>query len=181
VDAVPTLARKLGTTEHLSPLLHKARKLGLGPRELQMLAVQRGCIHYSDGTEPLEPLATETAFSNEELTIALLSPCLPYDPHSIRCGAAMASAPGNNAANLARLAIMERCEIPLRYIAECGQHFEPENVFWKELLQVLPPHAAPSDVLPHPTRFVAMTGFTRRGRELLIEWQRPQQGVSHVS
>lgn len=27
----PTLGSRLGTTTHLSPLLHKARRLGLGP------------------------------------------------------------------------------------------------------------------------------------------------------
>ena len=59
-----TLAAKLGTTTHLSPLLHKARRLGLGPREVEILAVQRRCVHYSDGSEPAEPLATEEEFSN---------------------------------------------------------------------------------------------------------------------
>ena len=92
-----TLAAKLGTTTHLSPLLHKARRLGLGPRELEILAVHRRCVHYSDGSEPAEPLATEEEFSNEDLA------------------------------------------------------------------------------LPHPTRFVAMTGFTRRGPGLVVEWQRPQR------
>ena len=37
-----TLAAKLGTTAHLSSLLHRAQRLGLGPRELEILAVQRG-------------------------------------------------------------------------------------------------------------------------------------------
>src|SRR5213075_2678387 len=55
----PTLAQKLGMTVHLSPLLHKARRLGLGQRELEVLVVQRGCRHYSDGSEPKEPVATE--------------------------------------------------------------------------------------------------------------------------
>ena len=60
-----TLAFKLDTTTHLSALLHKARRLGLGPRELEILAVQRGCVHYSDGSEPAEPLATKEDYSNE--------------------------------------------------------------------------------------------------------------------
>jgi hypothetical protein len=38
----PTLAERLGTTTHLSPLLHKARRLGLGPKELELSAIQRG-------------------------------------------------------------------------------------------------------------------------------------------
>src|SRR5438034_1898781 len=63
----PILAARLGTTTHLSPLLRKARRLGLGPGELEILAVQRDCRHYSNGTEPEEPLASEREFSNEEL------------------------------------------------------------------------------------------------------------------
>jgi hypothetical protein len=170
----PTLATKLGTTTHLSPLLQKARRLGLDAEKLQILAAQRGCRHYSNGSEPEEPLVSERQFSNEELAIALLSTALPYDPHSIRCGAAMLGAKGNNPPRLARMAVMERCVIPVRHVAAAGQRFEPENKFWPELLAALPgASAAPSGVLPHPTRFVAMTGFTRRGPGLVVEWQRP--------
>ena len=174
VIETPTLAAKLGTTTHLSPLLRKARRLGLGPRELEILAVQRGCRHYSNGSEPEQPLASESDFSNEELAVALLSTALPYDPHSIRCGAAMLHAQGNDPRRLARMAVMERSVVPVRHVAEAGRHFEPENNFWKELLAALPATpAAKSGVLPHPTRFVAMTGFTRRGPGLIVEWQRP--------
>lgn len=144
-------------------------------RELQILAVQRGCRHYSNGTEPAEPLADEEQFPNQELAIALLSPSLPYDPHSIRCGAAMLGASENDPKNLARLALFEHATIPVRYVAECGERFEPENPFWRELLSLLPPAPAPNGVLPHPTRFVAMTGFTRKGPGLVVEWQRPQE------
>lgn len=170
----PTLATKLGTTTHLSPLLHKAGRLGLGPNELQVLAAQRGCRHYSNGSEPEKPLASESDFSNEELAITLLSTALPYDPHSIRCGAAMLSTEGNDPDRLARMAVMERCVAPVRHVAEAGRRFEPANAFWNILLRALPETTAPrSGVLPHPTRFVAMTGFTRRGPGLVVEWQRP--------
>ena len=169
----PTLGERLGITKPLSQVLLKAERLGLSPRELQTLAVQRGCIHYSAGDEPEIALASEADFSNEELAVGLLSPCLPYDPHSIRLGAAMLSAPGNDPARLARMARIEHCEVPMRYIAECGFRFEPENEFWPALLSLLPPSVSPPGVLPHPTRFVAMTGFTRNGPELVTEWQRP--------
>ena len=170
-----TLATKLGTTTHLSPLLHKARRLGLGPEELEILAVQRGCIHYSTGLEPVQPLVTEAEFSNEDLALALLSIALRYDPHSLRCGAAMLGAEGNDPQRLARRAVMERCVTPVRYVAEAGRRFEPDTPFWKAILDALPPGRPPrSGVLPHPTRFVAMTGFTRRGPELVVEWQRPR-------
>lgn len=90
VAATPTLAEKLGTTAHLSPLLRKAARLGLGAAELRALAVQRGCRHYQTGNEPATP----------------------------------------------------------------------------------PP---PPGVLPHPTRYVAMTGFTRQGPGLVVRWIRPEQ------
>jgi hypothetical protein len=141
---------------------------------METLAVQRGCRHYSDGSEPKKALASEAEFSNEELAIALLSPALPYRPHSIRCGAAMLGAAGNDPRRLARLAAMERAVVTVRYVAEAGRRFEPENKFWGELLAALPSSLPPRDgVFPHPTRFVAMTGFTRKGPGLVIEWQRP--------
>lgn len=171
----PTLATKLGTTTHLSPLLEKAKRLGLGPKELRILAAQRGCIHYSTGAEPEQLLASETEFSNEELAIALLSTALTYDPHSIRCGAAMLSASGNDPKRVARLAVLERCVAPVKHVAEAGKRFEPENRFWDDLLKALPSSPTPkSGVLPHPTRFVAMTGFTREGAGIKTEWQRPR-------
>jgi hypothetical protein len=173
VSKPPTLARKLGMTEHISPLHIKTQHMGLGPQELQTLAVQRGCIHYSRGDEPKPPLATESELTNEELAVALLSPCLPYEPHSIRLGTAMLSAPGNDPTRLAHIARTEHCEIPMRYIAESGIRFEPENVFWHTLLSLLPASVPPAGVLPHPTRFVAMTGFTRKGPGIVTEWQRP--------
>ena len=88
----------------------------------------------------------------------------------------MLGAEGNSPALLAQLAIEERSIVPVRYVAAAGRKFEPENPFWKQLLDALPPCALPeSGVLPHPTRFVAMTGFTRKGPGLVVEWQRPQR------
>ena len=88
----------------------------------------------------------------------------------------MLGAEGNSPERLARLAILERSVVPIRYVAKAGRKFEPENSFWQKLLQALPSSAAPKDgVLPHPTRFVAMTGFTRKGPGLVVEWQRPRR------
>ena len=169
-----TLAKKLGTTAHLSPLLHKAKRLGLGPNELEMLAIQRGCDYYHDGT-PVPPTTVSCAdFSDVELAIALLNPALRYDPQTLRLGAAMLGAHGNEPAKVARLALMERAEAMVRYIALAGQRFEPDNPFWPALLKLLPLTPPPkSSVVPHPTRFVAMTGITRRGVETVTEWIRP--------
>lgn len=175
----PTLGAKLGMTVHLSPLLQKARRLGLGSKELQTLAVQRGCRHYRDGTEPREPLVSTEDFSNEELGIALLSPALRYEPHGLRCGAAMLGADGNDPVRLARMAVMERCVPSVRHVAQCGKHFEPDNRFWSRLLDGLPSGKPPRPgVLPHRTRFVTMTGITRGRRGLVVNWQRPRRAGS---
>jgi hypothetical protein len=171
----PSLAEKLGTTTHLSPLLHKAQRLGLDAAGLERLAIQRGCDYYHEG-EPLPPATVSLSeFSNEELAIALLNPALRYHPQTLRFGAAMLGAAGNDPAEIAHLARLERCEAIVRYVAAAGRKFEPDNAFWVELLSLLPSTPSPkSSVVPHPTRFVAMTGFTRRGAETVTEWIRPR-------
>ena len=178
VTSPATFAAKLGTTTHLSALLHKARRLGLDARGLERLAIQRGCTYYHHG-DPLPPADVPPGrFSNAELAIALLNPALRYHPQSLRLGAAMLSAQGNTPEVIARLARWERCEPVVRYIAECGRRFEPHRGFWADLLERLPQTPAPkSGVVPHPTRFVAMTGFTRRGPETVVEWIRPMAPV----
>jgi len=170
----PTLAERLGTTTHLSPLLHKARRLGMGAKELELLAIQRGCDFYDTGKPSPVPSVTPEQFSDAELAIALLNPALRYDPQTIRLGAAMLSAAGNTPEEIARLAKFERCQAVVCYVAECGRKFEPDNEFWARLLGLLP-DTPPlrSGVVPHPTRFVAMTGITRRGVETVTEWIRP--------
>jgi hypothetical protein len=169
-----TLAAKLGTTTHLSPLLRKARKLGLDAEGMELLAVQRGCDYYDDG-RPLSPTpVTHQQFSNAELAIALLNPALRYSPQTLRLGAAMLGATGNSPELLAQLAREERCESIVRYVADAGRRYEPDNEFWIALTKLLPDAAAPkSSVVPHPTRFISMTGFTRRGVETVVQWIRP--------
>jgi hypothetical protein len=173
-----TLARKLGTTTHYSILLRKARRLGLRvPDDLRTLAVQRGCRHYWQGDEPEGELVPVEVFSNEELAVALLSIAQVYDPYSIRCGAAMLGADGNDPQTLARLAIWERSEMVVAYVAACGEKYESDNSLWAELLALLPVMPQPKEgVMPHPTRFVAMNGYERHvGRKTTFEWQRPRR------
>jgi hypothetical protein len=133
-----TLAKKLGTTVHFSSLLRKIRKLGLSmPKDLWTLAVQRGCRHYRQGDEPEGELVPQTVLPNEELAIALLNCAGSYSPHSIRCGAAMLGAIGNDPGLVAKLAIWERSESVVRFVAECGRKFEPQNPYWVNLLERL--------------------------------------------
>lgn len=181
-----TLAHKLGTTTHLSPLLMKARRLGLRtPEDLCALAVKRGCRYYDmhgDSLRVREEMVSygsqsqtpESSLSNEELAMALLSICHPYSQLCIRVGAAMLSASGNSTQRLASLTVQERCEVVTRHVAQLGHQVEPQNSFWQDLLQAIPPvPPAPIDVLPHVTRFAAMNGLSRHGKEITMQWIRP--------
>jgi hypothetical protein len=171
----PTLAEKLGTTAHLSPLLRKVRRLGLDTAGLERTAIQRGCDYYDNGSPMLLDPVSKADLSDGELALALLNPAQRYDPQTVRLGAAMLAAETNDADDLARHAREERCEQTVSYIAQAGRKFEPANPFWKRLLELLPAVPAPkSGILPHPTRFVAMTGLTRRGAETITEWIRPR-------
>ena len=162
-----TLAEKLGIPTYHSLLLRKARKMGLPDASALIgLAVMRGCRHYQGGPEtvPAEPLSF-AAFSDEELAIALLSPCLPYTPRALRVGAQMLSTRSNRPQRLALLAREERAENVVRHIATAGQQTEPQEPFWRELLATLPPTSAlgaatRTGVLPHPSRFRMETGRT---------------------
>lgn len=162
-----TLAEKLGIPAHHSLLLQKAREVGLHDASALIgLAVLRGCQHYRGGPEPVpaEP-PSHAAFSNEELAVALLSPCLPYSPRTVRVGAQMLSGLSNQPRRLALLARKERAEDVVRHVAAAGRQTEPHEPFWGELLAALPPVASlrtvfPAGVLPHPSRFRTETGLT---------------------
>ena len=179
-----TLARRMGTTPHISPLLMKAGRLGLKkPEDLEKLAVRRGLRYYeSYGDSKSLPRdqdgssinANEDVLSNEELALALISPATPYSLQRLRMSAAMIAAQGNKPETIAFLAQRERSEPIVRHIAQCGSEAEPNNPFWNKLLELLPQTPAPAiDVLPHLTRFVAMTGLTRAGKGLRMQWIRP--------
>ncbi len=158
---------KSSVPEHYSLLLRKASEAGLpGAIALVGLAVARGCRHYQDGPEPLPAFPVSRAvFSDEELAIALLSPCLPYSPRALRVGAQMLSSRNNQPRRLALMACRERAENVVRHIAIAGQQTEPQEVFWQELLAALPPVSSPlrstvpDGVLPHPSRFRLEAGL----------------------
>jgi hypothetical protein len=162
-----TFGHRLGISEHRSPLLRKAHRLGLSTQsQLIALAVARGRRHYQDGSEAesAPPLGQEQ-FSDEELATALLSPCLPYDQRAIRVGAQMLGSRANRPEPLAFLAIKERTVTVVRYLARLAKESEPQEPYWKELLAALPPPSArypepAPEVLPHSSRFRSETGRT---------------------
>lgn len=175
-----TLAEKLGTTPHVSAVLQKAKRWGLdSPALLESLGVTRGCWHYRSPEIVSLPHVSESDFSNEELAVALLSPCLPYSPHTIRIGAAMLGATDNQIPVLTHLAVAEECVAQMRYIAQAALLFEPQSPYWRELLNGLPMTPPIREgVMPHPTRFVSMTGMTRAGMQRVAVWNRPRADLA---
>jgi hypothetical protein len=176
----PTLAEQLGTLPHESPLLRKAARLQLAtPESLESLSVARGCWHYRSPDLITAPEVSESDFSNAELAVALLSPSQPYSPHTIRLGAAMLGALGNDVARLAQLVLTEGCAAPVRYIANAALRFEPDTLFWQQLLDLLPETPPIKEgVMPHPSRFVSMTGMTRAGSHSVTIWIRPRPDLA---
>jgi hypothetical protein len=175
-----SLAEKLGTPMRESSLLAKATRLGLRSAALlESLGVARGCWHYRSPDLIRAPNVSESEFSNEELAVALLSPVLPYSPHTIRVGAAMLGATGNDVETICQLARAENCVALVRYIADAGLRFEPDNRFWRQLLDQLPSTPPiPDGVMPHPTRFVSMSGITRAGVKIVAIWIRPRPDLA---
>jgi len=158
-----------------SPLLDKARRLGLQlPVDLERLAIARGCDYYQRDLAPRIPLLEEVQLSTTELAIALLVPSLPPTAREIRLAAALLGAPGVCAEDVARLAVQENCADVVRYIALSGQRFEPENPFWASLADLLPDVNLDTKILPHPTRFVEMTGIDRGKIGRFTRWIRPR-------
>jgi len=161
-----TVAEILGSTPHLSPLLRKVNELGFdSPDALLRLAVKRGCSHYAPSD--YEPSAVNDPgyerLSDAELAIALVSGAQEYDPQRVRCAAQLLGGRSITPETVARLAVMERCEPVIAWIAQAALKYdEPEHhARWTELLDrmhVRRPIA--SGRLPHPSRFTLQTGIT---------------------
>jgi hypothetical protein len=153
--------------------LQKCRALGLVlPRDLETLAMQRGCGYYGSGEFQRAVHSAGDALSNAELAIALLSPLLPTTHRLVRIGSMILSAADVNPAELVALARVEGCAGVLRHIAEAGSRYEPENDFWRVTLGMLHDVAPEGPHLPHPTRFVEMTAVTRGRVGLFTHWLR---------
>jgi hypothetical protein len=176
-----SLATKLGTIPHFSPLLRRLAKHGLNtPEEMAACAVGRGCHHYANMPK-WRDIRTSPApeISNEELAIGLLSPCHHYEPLFIRVGAQLLSSRQSNPETLFRLAEMERCVAPLKYIATCGRDTEPENPFWRDILKHLNAKRRTNPEFPesriHISRFRSETGITNPFKPGVpkVVWLRP--------
>lgn len=163
---MPTLAQALKTTTPVSPLLRKARRLGIGTIEAMIaLAAARGCRHYQLTSQAPVEQVSATELDDSELTILLLIGENAYEPTAIRCAAQLARSSRVQANRLTRLAIMEKCERVLTHIARAGaEHDSEASHFWRGILDrlpALPPRQEPA--LPHWTRFVSMPGIQRNG------------------
>jgi hypothetical protein len=172
-----SLARRLGTTSHHSLLLHRLRRHGLEtPEKLAALAESRGLAYYAGakvtpGNSDASPMPGVT---DEELCVALVHPSLPWEPQRIRLAAALLAGPGVQPSIIARLAVQERNAAVFREIALAGQAEEPANSFWPAVLGLLPPTPrVPPGVLPHPSRYMAISGRVRPGTPAARQWVRP--------
>ena len=173
---MPTLAQALAITTPVSPLLRKARRLGVREIDgLMALAVNRGCRHYAPAvSSPVSSISADD-LSDEELTILLLAGENRYEPMAVRCAAQLARSPAVSPSRLARLARMEKTERVLCHIARAGLRHDSEGAeFWKTLLQCLPAQAPRDEPnLPHWTRFVSMPGW-QRGKTISPCWLVPR-------
>ncbi len=162
-----------------SRILGKARELGLSlPLDLERLAVARGCGYYERGLEPFPRTTEPFPFSNAELAIALVVPSLQPTARHIRLAAALLGAADELPGEVATLAVGENCAGIVRYIASCGARFEPQNPFWTDLLNALPETEIDRAHLPHPTRFVEMTGIDRGKVGTFTRWIRARRQVA---
>jgi len=174
------LARRLGDTVHVSPLLRKIIQMSGCPADrvgewLLKCAVRRGASHYErDFPGDLPPDHPELA--DEELGVALCLGQHPYNSVFIRAAAQLLSSPGIDPPRLARLAVMERVEPVLLYVAAVAARYAPEAQPWSYLLHHLPNRlACPADALPHWSRFVSQTGVTPYGGGPDIQWLRRRE------
>src|SRR6266571_246075 len=171
----PTLAERVGDVTHASALLRRLRRIsGCAaadlPAWLLRCAVERGASHYRRHFDATLP-ADQPSLTCEEIGVALCLAHHPFDATLIRAAAQLLSAPGTAADVLVHLAVMERCEPVLLHIADAAGRVAPALEPWRALRDKLPRrHRVRLDALPHWSRFVLQTGYTRAGRGQHIAW-----------
>lgn len=163
------IARLLGMTPHLSPLLRRIRRLGyLCPNDLLRLAALRGCTHYGEVDASADSLhdCGQNCLSNAELAIALVSGGAEGDARHIRVAAQLLGAPDVRVEEVSRLARLERCVSIVRYISQAGVREDSKDPdFWRSLLESLPESPSiPEGRMPHPSRFMSQPGWTPPSR-----------------
>lgn len=167
-----TLAQYLGETATHSPLWCRARVLGLH-QNLLALAAQRGARHYAGLAPPFNAQSpVSNAFSDEELIVLLLHGRNPFEPFLVRAAAELLRHRPLDVARLALNSKRERCQRVLAYIAQAGaDHDTSASNWWNSLLVALgPQRPVPPGLLPHWSRFVALQGIDRRGRDRGGRW-----------
>ncbi len=140
------------------------------PAWLLRCAVERGASHYRRSFDPTLP-ADQPSLTCEELGVALCLAHHAFDATLIRAAAQLLSAPSTAADVLVQLAVMERCEPILLHIADAARRVAPALEPWRTLRDKLPcRHRVRLDALPHWSRFVLQTGYTRTGRGQHVTW-----------
>lgn len=169
------LAFRLGDTVHVSPLLRRVCKISGCTEErvgewLLKSAVLRGASHYQrDFPADLPP--DQLDLSDEEVAVALCLGHHSYNSVYLRAAAQLLSSAGVNQRLLARLAVMERVEPVLLYIASIAERYAREAQPWLYLRDHLPRRrTCTSEALPHWSRFVSQTGVTPFGGGPDIRW-----------
>ena len=172
-----TLNQSLHQTSHQSPLVRKAARHGLYDVEsLIHLAVLRGCRHYQNTVSDRSVYDPgQGALSDDELSILLLHGNYRYEPMAVRCAAQLLKSAFISPSHVAFLAIQERCEIPLRYIASHAMEHDLEDLSrWGEMLDTLGGECENPirGVLPHVSRFMINPGI-HRGKIISAQWLQP--------
>jgi len=171
----PPLARRLGDTVHVSPLLRKVCQMSGCPEDrvgewLLKCAIQRGASHYERDFPDHLP-SDNASLGQEELAVALCLGHHPYNSVFLRAAAQLLSSTRTDPRRLARLAVMERVEPVLLHIASIASRFAPDAEPWAYLFRELPRRrTGPAEVLPHWSRFVSQTGVTPFGGGPNIKW-----------
>ena len=172
-----TLNQSLHQTSHQSLLVRKAARHGLYDVEsLIHLAVLRGCRHYQNTVSDRSVQDPgQGGLSDDELSILLLHGNYRYEPMAVRCAAQLLKSLFISPGHVAFLAVQERCEIPLRYIAtQAMEHDQEDPSPWAEILEVLGNQSEPpvEGILPHVSRFMINPGI-HRGKIIPAQWLQP--------
>lgn len=158
-----TLAERLGTTTHVSPLLFTVRRMmdrfpcrgAVSPGDwLLRLANGRGAriVVPTVGSDGPVCMPDVDEFSDEELVTALLLPHLEDRPQLLRLAAQLVSRGSVSVPRLLWLSKLERTERLLLALATSALRVDPGHAHWSEIHRKLAGLPPLRDVLLHWTR-----------------------------